>query len=69
MWLFFWGNLFGNWGGATITVKVTKYGTVGDVIEGTCSGTLSDGFTTKNITEGKFRIIRATDDTLPPYYD
>ena len=52
------------------TLTITKYGDVGDVIEGTFTATVEASFNgteTINLDDGKFRIIRIADDTPVPW--
>lgn len=52
------------------TLTITKYGDVGDVIEGTFTATVQDfsnGAETINLEGGKFRILRLADDTPVPW--
>lgn len=52
------------------TLTITKYGDVGDVIEGTFTATVEASFNgteTINLENGKFRILRIADDTPVPW--
>jgi hypothetical protein len=52
--------------GDTTTLTITKYGDVGDTIEGTFSSLVSDDgdTTTIQITDGHFKVRRLPDDSV-----
>jgi hypothetical protein len=50
--------------GDTTTVTITKYGEVGDTIEGTFSSKVRDNGNTIEITDGQFRVKRVADDSV-----
>jgi len=50
--------------GDTTTVTITKYGDVGDTIEGTFSSKVRDNGNTIEITDGQFKVKRLPDDSV-----
>ena len=54
------------YGSSEGSIKITEYGDVSGVIEGTFSATVADNGTTKDITEGKFKVKRIQDDKFSP---
>ena len=50
--------------GDTTTITITKYGDVGDTIEGTFSSKVRDNGNTIEITDGQFKVKRLPDDSV-----
>jgi hypothetical protein len=50
--------------GDTTTITITKYGEVGETIEGTFSSIVRDNGNTIEITDGQFRVKRVADDSV-----
>ena len=50
--------------GDTTTITITKYGDVGDTIEGTFSSQVRDNGNTIEITDGQFKVKRVADDSV-----
>ncbi len=53
--------------GDTTTITITKYGDVGDTIEGTFSSKVRDNGNTIKITDGQFKVKRLADDSVVFY--